>query len=196
MRRRTFFFFLSCPLEVLGPSWRLNLERGDMDFARRDWLLLLLKPEELNSGNYAVKLGVSYVSTPVKIFRLFFFFFLTFKSKCSTSFVSCLVLCLSLFSLWVGKDKWRTEEDKQVIISKKSWFYCQTISWPVLHSIHKKRLIYKKKNIHSVFYFWLLSIKRLLFLRSITCIISQICWFRPVFHSVPNLLKCVGLPIT
>lgn len=33
-----------------------------MDFARTLWLFLLIKPEELNSGNHVVNLRVSYVS--------------------------------------------------------------------------------------------------------------------------------------
>ena len=36
-----------------------------MDFARKFWMSLLLKPEEFNYGYYAVKLRVSYVSIPV-----------------------------------------------------------------------------------------------------------------------------------
>ncbi|TKS80254.1 Zinc finger protein ZFMSA12A [Collichthys lucidus] len=40
-----------------------------MDFARRVWLFPLLKAEEVNSGNDAVNLRVSYVRTSVSIFR-------------------------------------------------------------------------------------------------------------------------------
>lgn len=36
--------------------------KENMDFARKVWLFLLLKPEELHSGNDAVKLTVSHVS--------------------------------------------------------------------------------------------------------------------------------------
>lgn len=50
----------SVPLRwSFAASWRISLEKEDMDFARRVWLSRLLKPEELNSGNDAV---VSYVS--------------------------------------------------------------------------------------------------------------------------------------
>ncbi len=39
-----------------------------MDFARRVWLFPLQKPEEINSGNVAVDLRVSYVSMDLLCF--------------------------------------------------------------------------------------------------------------------------------
>lgn len=54
--------FLPRGLEFGSTMRRSEPWKENMDFARKVWLFLLLKPEELHSGNDAVKLTVSHVS--------------------------------------------------------------------------------------------------------------------------------------
>lgn len=78
---------------------RNKLWNEDMDFARRFWQFLLLKPDELNSGNYAVNLRVSYVSMSARILALILSIQIhsqiTLKECCLASFV-CFTFVFSL----------------------------------------------------------------------------------------------------
>lgn len=97
------------PSDTVDWSFCATMKRNtswweDMDFARR--LFLLLKPQELYSGNDAVNLRVSYVSIPGRTFR----FCLSFW-PCTLKRMAPLVRSFHLLLVFVFT--WRNDNSKK-----------------------------------------------------------------------------------